>query len=115
MYQAHDEVVSAREDTIRDLSAKYQLKGFDHSPLEKEKIIDFITRITDLQRQQNNDTDHLQVKYIGGEWSPELTWRMFDRRANKEGKMKRTTLNQGSFIPRLSGLSNRRRLFASAR
>lgn len=51
-----------REETIRELGAKHQLLGYDHSPLEREKIIDFITRLTDLQRTQNNETDALQVR-----------------------------------------------------
>ena len=60
--QAHEEVLREREETIRELSAKHHLLGYDHSPLEREKIIEFITRLTDLQRTQNSETDTLQVK-----------------------------------------------------
>ncbi|KAI0345847.1 hypothetical protein BDW22DRAFT_1353452 [Trametopsis cervina] len=58
--KAHEAVLRDREETIRELSTKHHLKGYDHSPLEREKIIEFITRLTDLQRNQNNETDSLQ-------------------------------------------------------
>ncbi|KAI0702294.1 hypothetical protein BC835DRAFT_1404375 [Cytidiella melzeri] len=58
--KAHEEVLREREEAIRELSTKHQLMGYDYSPLEREKIIEFITRLTDLQRAQNNETDALQ-------------------------------------------------------
>lgn len=59
--KAHQTVLEEREGLIRELSVKYQMKGFDHSPLEREKVLDFISRLTELQQRQNQETERLQV------------------------------------------------------
>lgn len=53
-----------REKLIRELSARYDMKGFDHSPLEREKVVEFISRLTDSQKRQNAETDRLQVSAL---------------------------------------------------
>lgn len=46
---------------IREIGAKYEIKGYDHSPLEREKVLEFITRLGELRRRQNLETDELRV------------------------------------------------------
>jgi DNA repair protein RAD50 len=56
--------IEERETLIRSIGAKHHLKGYDHSPLEREKVIEFISRLGDLQRRQNAETERLQVSFL---------------------------------------------------
>ncbi|PSR71740.1 hypothetical protein PHLCEN_2v12388 [Hermanssonia centrifuga] len=58
--KAQEERLLKREGIIREVSTKYQLQGYDHSPLEREKIVEFIDRLHALQKRQNQETDKLQ-------------------------------------------------------
>ena len=51
-----------REKLIRELAAKYNMKGFDHTPLEREKVVEFINRLSELQQRQNAEADRVQVR-----------------------------------------------------
>lgn len=37
------------------------MKGYDCTPLEREKVIEFISRLSDLQKKQRTEYDKLQV------------------------------------------------------
>jgi DNA repair protein RAD50 len=37
------------------------MKGYDHTPLEREKVIEFISRLSDLQKRQRAEFEKLQV------------------------------------------------------
>ncbi|KAH9947593.1 P-loop containing nucleoside triphosphate hydrolase protein [Amylocystis lapponica] len=58
--KAQEGRITDREALIRDISAKQQIKGYDHSPLEREKVLDFITKLSELKRRRNLETDRLQ-------------------------------------------------------
>jgi len=60
--QAQSRRIEERETLIRSIGTKHHLKGYDHSPLEREKVVEFISRLGELQRQQNADTEQLQVR-----------------------------------------------------
>ena len=55
--------MAEREQLIRDISIKHQLRGYDHSPLEKDKVLQFGSRLADLQQRQNAETESLQVSF----------------------------------------------------
>lgn len=38
------------------------IKGYDHSPLEKEKVAEFIDKLSQLRKRQHNETETLQVR-----------------------------------------------------
>ena len=59
--QAQLRRIEERETLIRSIGTKHNLKGFDHSPLEREKVIEFVSRLSDLQRRQNVENERLQV------------------------------------------------------
>ncbi len=50
-----------REQLIHEISGKYDIKGFGHSPLEREKVVEFISRLGDVQRKQRAELERLQV------------------------------------------------------
>jgi DNA repair protein RAD50 len=56
--------IEERETLIRSIGAKHHLKGYDHSPLEREKVIEFNSRLGDLQRRQNAETERLQASFL---------------------------------------------------
>ena len=61
--QAQSRRIEERETLIRSIGTKHHLKGYDHSPLEREKVVEFISRLGDLQRLQNAETERLQVSF----------------------------------------------------
>jgi hypothetical protein len=59
--QAQETRLVERETLIHGISAKQAIKGFDHSPLERDKVLEFLQRLSDLQHRQNSETESLQV------------------------------------------------------
>ena len=60
MLQAHDHRLVDREELIREISDKHNIKGYSHTPLEREKVNEFLSRLGDLQRQQRAEYEKLQ-------------------------------------------------------
>ena len=60
--KAHVQRVEDREALIRELSTRFHMKGFDHTPLEREHVAEFITTFTDVRNQQNTATEDIQVR-----------------------------------------------------
>jgi DNA repair protein RAD50 len=60
--QAQKLRIAEREQLIRDIGNKYGIKGFNQSPLEREKIVEFLTRLGEFQRKQKSDLEKLQVR-----------------------------------------------------
>ncbi|KAL4080977.1 P-loop containing nucleoside triphosphate hydrolase protein [Scleroderma citrinum] len=58
--KAHERRIIEREELIRGISDKHNIKGYDHSPLEREKVTEFIMRLGDLQRSQRANYEKLQ-------------------------------------------------------
>ncbi|KAG2126539.1 P-loop containing nucleoside triphosphate hydrolase protein [Suillus clintonianus] len=59
--KAHDRRISEREELIREISDKNIIKGYNHSPLEREKVVEFVSRLGDLQRRQRSEYEKLQT------------------------------------------------------
>ncbi|KAG1761056.1 hypothetical protein EDD22DRAFT_35947 [Suillus occidentalis] len=59
--KAHDRRISEREELIREISDKNNIKGYNHTPLEREKVVEFVSRLGDLQRRQRSEFDKLQT------------------------------------------------------
>ncbi|CAL1713176.1 unnamed protein product [Somion occarium] len=59
--QAQERLIADREELVRDLAAKHQLRGYDHSPLEKEQVLEFTTKLSELQRKQIIEADNIQA------------------------------------------------------
>ncbi|TFK52414.1 hypothetical protein OE88DRAFT_1401845 [Heliocybe sulcata] len=58
--RAQEQRLTEREQLIRDLSTKYQIKGYDYSPLEKEKASEFASRINELLRREAIEAEKIQ-------------------------------------------------------
>ncbi|KAF8903154.1 AAA domain-containing protein [Gymnopilus junonius] len=52
--------ISSREQLIREIGETYDIKGFNLSPLEREKVAEFLTRLGDIQRRQQREFEKLQ-------------------------------------------------------
>jgi len=59
--QRHQDNIKGREALIRSVGSKYGIKGYEHSPLEGDKAAEFSTRVADLQKKQNQDTETMQT------------------------------------------------------
>lgn len=59
--QQQEERISDREKLISEISTQHNIKGYNHTPLEREKVIDFISRLNELQRKQRMEFEKLQV------------------------------------------------------
>jgi DNA repair protein RAD50 len=53
--------ISDREVLIREISVKHGIKGYDYSPLEREKVVEFISKLGDVQRRQKIEYEKVQV------------------------------------------------------
>ena len=53
-----------REVFVHELAAKFRIRGFDASPLEREQASEFLAALVEQRRRQQSDTDKLQVCYI---------------------------------------------------
>ncbi|KAF8836218.1 hypothetical protein BDN67DRAFT_974411 [Paxillus ammoniavirescens] len=58
--KAHERRLAEREELIREISDKHNIKGYSHSPLEREKVNEFIARLGDLQRRQRSEFEKLR-------------------------------------------------------
>ncbi|KDR82825.1 hypothetical protein GALMADRAFT_112894 [Galerina marginata CBS 339.88] len=52
--------IAQREQAIHEIGDIYGIKGFSHSPLEREKILEFLSRLGDVQRRQQHEFEKLQ-------------------------------------------------------
>ena len=59
--QAQEQRLAEREAYIRELGTRHHLSGYDHSQLEREKVAEFISRLSDMKNKQNAETEDLQV------------------------------------------------------
>ncbi|KAI0269907.1 hypothetical protein BC834DRAFT_819813 [Gloeopeniophorella convolvens] len=57
---AQEERIRDREALIREIAAQFNIRGFDTSPLERDRIADFTTKLASLLSQQTAETDHVQ-------------------------------------------------------
>ncbi|KAF8349440.1 hypothetical protein F5887DRAFT_914397 [Amanita rubescens] len=57
---AQSKRMEEREQLIHEISGKYDIKGFGHSPLERDKVVEFISRLGDVQRKQRAELERLQ-------------------------------------------------------
>lgn len=66
--QAQEERIQTREVLIREISTRQNIRGYDHSPLEREKVFEFINRLNDLQDKQVRQLEEIQVRVYPFFW-----------------------------------------------
>ena len=47
---------------VRDLAARFHIKGFEQSPIEREQAHQFLAALNDVKRRQHAETDKLQLE-----------------------------------------------------
>ena len=60
-FKAQERRISDRDELIRRISELYNIKGYSHMPLEREKVVEFMARLADLLRKQRSEYDKVQV------------------------------------------------------
>ncbi|RDB18009.1 DNA repair protein rad50 [Hypsizygus marmoreus] len=58
--EAQNQRISDREQLIRDICDRHGIKGFNISPLEREKVVEFLSRLGETQRKQRAELGALQ-------------------------------------------------------
>ncbi|PCH40037.1 hypothetical protein WOLCODRAFT_162047 [Wolfiporia cocos MD-104 SS10] len=58
--KAQEQLVADREKLIHELAAKHQIRGYDHTPLDRKDITEFMNKLDDLQRTRVDEVDQLQ-------------------------------------------------------
>ncbi|SRR6266702_948136 len=53
-----------REALIREIAAQNGIRGFDASPLERDKVLDFTTKLSSLLVRQTAEVDRIQVRLM---------------------------------------------------
>ena len=61
LLKAQEERILDREALIREIAAQYNIRGFDVSPLEHNRVIDFTTKLGSLLAQQTTEVESIQV------------------------------------------------------
>lgn len=64
--QAYERNLKDREAAVKEAANAHDFSGYDYSPLEEAKVIDFIDKLHELVRKAESDLKKLQVSF----WSP---------------------------------------------
>ncbi|KAH9065351.1 hypothetical protein EDB87DRAFT_1749578 [Lactarius vividus] len=62
--KAQEERVLDREALIREIATQNSIRGFDVSPLERDKVLDFTTKLGSLLVQQTAEVDRIQNEIV---------------------------------------------------
>ncbi|KJA21183.1 hypothetical protein HYPSUDRAFT_141004 [Hypholoma sublateritium FD-334 SS-4] len=57
--------IQQREQAIREIGEMYAIKGFSHSPLERDQVLDFVARLRDVHRKQQLEYEKRQTELKG--------------------------------------------------
>lgn len=79
--KTYERNVRERETTVRELAKSHNYPGYDYSPLEENKIVDFLEKLHELVRKSEADFKRVQVS---SRRSAILTFSM--RATGKNGK-----------------------------
>ncbi|PFH54076.1 hypothetical protein AMATHDRAFT_852 [Amanita thiersii Skay4041] len=58
--EAQNRRIAEREQLIHEIGEKFAIKGFQHSPLERDKVLEFMTRLGEAQRKQRTEYERLK-------------------------------------------------------
>ena len=50
-----------REQLIREIADKHSFKGYDHSPLSRDEVLEFIAKLKDLVNSKKREAEKLKV------------------------------------------------------
>jgi DNA repair protein RAD50 len=59
--QAYERNVKEREAAVKEAADAHDFAGYDYSPLEDAKIVDFIDKLNELVKKAESDLKKLQV------------------------------------------------------
>lgn len=51
-----------REEFVHELAAKFHIRGFEASPLEREGASQFLVALNEQKRRQQSEFDRIQVR-----------------------------------------------------
>ncbi|KAG6897072.1 hypothetical protein C0992_004313 [Termitomyces sp. T32_za158] len=81
--KAQDQRLAEREQLIHEIAEKHGIKGFNVTPLEREKVVDFLSRLSDMKNKHRMDLEKLQSDLRTRTEEYALKQRMMDNDLNK--------------------------------
>lgn len=57
--QAHEQKIRDRENLVRSLADKHGVKGYDHSPLEDDRVSEFESKLKDIHHRKTAEYEEL--------------------------------------------------------
>ncbi|KNZ73056.1 DNA repair protein RAD50 [Termitomyces sp. J132] len=58
--EAQDQRLAEREQLIHEVAEKHGIKGFNVTPLEREKVVDFLSKLNEMKNKHRTDLEKLQ-------------------------------------------------------
>jgi hypothetical protein len=107
--QAQEERILDREALIREIATQYSIRGFDVSPLEQNRVIDFTTKLGSLLAQQTTEVEHIQVQPWCNYSQPDLPLTPRYPRTKFSRAMPHTTNSPGNCTPLWKDTNNNER------
>lgn len=59
--EAQQQRIEDREKEIKDLCEKYGIRGFNYSPLDNRKVLEFMTKLEEMKKERTDEMEKLQV------------------------------------------------------
>ncbi|KAF9475656.1 hypothetical protein BDN70DRAFT_955105 [Pholiota conissans] len=60
--QIQERRIAEREQEIRHLAAKYGLKGYEQTPLERDKVLEFLARLNEVHGKKRSEYEKYQAE-----------------------------------------------------
>ena len=60
--QQHERNIEERDNKIRAIAKSFDIQGYESGPLDREKILRFISQLDDLKRKRDNELDAIKVR-----------------------------------------------------
>ncbi|CAA7261579.1 unnamed protein product [Cyclocybe aegerita] len=86
--------ISSREQAIHEIGDTFGIKGFNYSPLERDKVIEFLTRLDDVQQRRRSELEKLQSELKSENEVYQNKLRVLDKELERQNLQKQNIRSQ---------------------
>ncbi|KAJ3509992.1 hypothetical protein NLJ89_g4921 [Agrocybe chaxingu] len=86
--------ISSREQAIHEIGDTFGIKGFNYSPLERDKVIEFLTRLDDVQQKRRSELEKLQSELRSENEAYQNKLRVLDKELERRNMQKQNIKSQ---------------------
>ncbi|KAG6890641.1 hypothetical protein C0995_006617 [Termitomyces sp. Mi166 len=91
--EAQDQRLAERERLIHEIAERHGIKGFSVTPLERDKVVDFLSRLNEMKNKHRMDLEKLQSDLRDKTEDYAQKQRMMDNELNKH-KLEKENLRE---------------------